>query len=186
MYYAQTVKENGQLSFWTKSEKVAKHQKFENIFQDDEIQISDIDGQAYLKEKCPMYSEQEKIDNAKQTILFNLSQVANDKYNSNHIFSETAGFEINANQKAVDNISNLMESTRAKSRTTLPIQFIGYDNNVYEITFDKLEQMKHEILDSLSRIQEKKWEIRESINNNNNLAELEEMASFEWYFQDKF
>lgn len=73
----------------------------------------------------------------------------------------SAGFEINADETANQNISSLIISMEATGTET--VRFCAYDNSFHEVTLAQLKTLQLEIIANAQAIRQMKWVLREQI-----------------------
>ena len=82
--------------------------------------------------------------------------------NGNASCFSSLGFEINADEAANRNISNLIYALERTGQET--VQFCAFDNCFHEVSLAGLKTMKLEIICHMHGIYRRKWELREHIN----------------------
>ena len=82
--------------------------------------------------------------------------------NGNASCFSSLGFEINADEAANRNISNLIYALERTGQET--VQFCAFDNTFHEVSLAGLQTMKLEIISHVHGIYRRKWEFREHIN----------------------
>ena len=86
----------------------------------------------------------------------------------------SAGFEINADDTAARNISNLIVALEETDRET--VYFCAYDNTFHAVTLPQLRAMRLEIIDNAEAIYQMKWIWRNRINAAETIEELDAIA----------
>lgn len=132
----------------------SENQIFE--YEDDEIEQC-FDGNWYEKGHAP----KKPLEDARSGKLSELNAAFETA--SDHAHCQTSvGFEINADDTAARNISNLIVALEETERTT--VQFCAYDNTFHEVTLPQLKTMRLEIIGNAEAIYQKKWSLRNRIN----------------------
>lgn len=108
-----------------------------------DVEQSEVDGCWYLKDMCPHYTDEEKLNNAKAEKLAQLKAISQ-KYTVNDCdemyITSSLGYAINADKTAQDNIRGLIE---AHEETDL-IKYKLYDNTFKDVTIADLKIMLKE------------------------------------------
>lgn len=86
----------------------------------------------------------------------------------------SVGFEINADDTAARNISNLIVALEETDRET--VYFCAYDNTFHAVTLPQLRAMRLEIIDNAEAIYQMKWILRNQINGAETIEELGAIA----------
>ena len=90
--------------------------------------------------------------------------------NGNASCFSSLGFEINADEAANRNISNLIYALERTGQET--VQFCAFDNCFHEVTLTQLKTMKLEIITNAQSVYRWKWALREKINTAGTMDEL--------------
>lgn len=106
-----------------------------------DVEQSEIDGQWYLTEKCPHYSDEEKLQNAKADKLAELSKIADnyDQYKcpiDMYIISST-GFKVDADIRSQANMQGLVLVLPAGGTT----RYKDFNNEFQTVSKEQLEVM---------------------------------------------
>ena len=95
-------------------------------------------------------------------------KMAFEEASANAHFMSSAGFEINADEKANRNIEGLVLVLKPEESTL----FRSYDNSFHKVTKEQLEMMRKEIAVNSQRLCQIKWQIEAAIDVAETLDEL--------------
>lgn len=116
-------------------------------------------GEFYLQGHAP----KPMLDEVKKDKLSELNRIFEQiSENGNASCFSSLGFEINADEAANRNISNLIYALERTGQET--VQFCAFDNTFHEVSLAGLQTMKLEIISHMHGIYRRKWELREHIN----------------------
>lgn len=128
-----------------------------------DVEQSEVDGQWYLKDLCPHYSDEEKLNNAKTDKLAQLKAISQ-RYTINDCdemyLTSSLGYAINADKTAQDNIRGLIE---AHEETDL-IKYKLYDNSFKNVTIADLKIMLKECAQNGENLYTQKFLYQSQIN----------------------
>lgn len=137
------------------------------------VEKSEIDGQWYLADKCPHYSDNEKLEKAKTEKLSELKALCHnfdDKLVNNDMFViSSLGFKVNADLRSQNNIKGLI----AVNADT--VNFIDYNNEIHKLTQKDLNTLLIECSKNGENLYMQKWAYAEKINACKTIAELEKI-----------
>ena len=101
-----------------------------------DVEQSEVDGQWYLSSKCPHYSDEKKLENAKADKLAELTVITskfdNQLVNTDMIIKSSLGFSINADLRSQLNIHRLINIG------TEPVSFVIADNTTADLSLAQL------------------------------------------------
>lgn len=136
-----------------------------------DVEQSEIDGQWYLKDLCPHYSDEEKLNNAKTAKLAQLKAISQ-RYTINDCdemyLTSSLGYAINADKTAQDNIRGLIE---AHEETDL-IKYKLYDNSFKDVTIADLKIMLKECAQNGENLYTQKFLYQSKINDCTSIDEV--------------
>ena len=128
-----------------------------------DVEQSEVDGQWYLAENCPHYTDAEKLANAKTEKLAAFSTYANrfDQYKCNemYVISSIGGYKFNADIRSQTNMQGLIDVMT--DDTTL---YKDYDNEFRTMTKSDLVTLKEECLKNGQNLYQQKWHMQNKIN----------------------
>lgn len=158
--FYKEIKNNGQIIGFTIGAELAYKIGLDlnNYLNPEDIQQSDKDFNYYLKELCPMKTEEDKFNEAKQNKLSELHNAAESALKTAGVKS-SLGFKIDANEDAVRNLNGLVDIGHND------VSFCDYDNVIHEhITAEQVKIMRNEVLLNGQNLYAQKWTIRQQIN----------------------
>ena len=177
--YVKDIDENGKCS------QTAETNDFEWLksigFIQKDVEQSEIDGQWYLTEKCPHYSDEEKLNNAKAAKLAELTAITskfdNQLVNTDMIIKSSLGFSINADLRSQNNLRGLI------AVGVEPVNFATADNSVKSLTLEQLNTLLAECIENGQYLYKQKWAYRAQINACTTKEELESIT-FDFKMKD--
>lgn len=98
------------------------------------------------------------LDELKESYLESL-KIQFNQFIENAVLDTDLGFKINANMRAALDIDGLIETTNDV------VNFCDANNVFHEVSLNDLKKMKHDILVYHQKLYQKKWQIRDMINN---------------------
>lgn len=140
---------------------------------------SEIDGQWYLTDKCPHYSDDEKLNNAKTAKLNELNTIASryDSYKCNdmYITSSIGGYRFNADSRSQTNLKGLISVLDdVKS-----VAYKDYDNEFQSLNKEQMQIIFSECILNGQNLYKQKWDYSEKIKT---CETIEELNSIEFNF----
>ena len=160
-YFYEKIYDDGHLGNFTESAEYAYNSGWDienNYISIEDTQQSDINGWTYRKEVCPMKTEEDKFNEAKQNKLSELRNAVASAFKTAGVKS-SLGFKIDANEDAVRNLNGLVDIGHND------VSFCDYDNVIHEhITAEQVKTMRNEVLLNGQNLYAQKWTIRQQIN----------------------
>lgn len=161
VYFYEKIYEDGHLGSFTPSAELAYKSGWDienNYISIEDTQQSDINGWTYRKELCPMKTEEDKFNEAKQNKLSELKNAVASAFKTAGVKS-SLGFKIDANEDAVRNLNGLVDIGHNN------VSFCDYDNVIHEhVTAEQVKTMRNEVLLNGQNLYAQKWTIRQQIN----------------------
>ena len=160
VYFYEKIYPDGHLGSFTQSAELAYKSGWDienNYIAISDTQQSDINGWTYRKELCPMKTEEDKFNEAKQNKLSELKQKADSALNGAYVVS-SLGFKADANPAAVRDLEGLV-IIGADS-----VMFCDYENNFHPLKKEQVLTLQREILLNGQNLYAQKWTIRQQIN----------------------
>ena len=161
VYFYDELLSNGQLRNFSLSAEYAYKRGWDiehNYIAIEDTQVSDIDDNLYRKDLCPMKTEEDKFNEAKQNKLSELRNAVASAFKTAGVKS-SLGFKIDANEDAVRNLNGLVDIGHND------VSFCDYDNVIHEhITAEQVKTMRNEVLLNGQNLYAQKWTIRQQIN----------------------
>ena len=137
-------------------------------YEDNQIEQG-CDGKWYLTGHAP----KKPLEEVRAAKLAELNAAFITASETAHCMS-SAGCEINADDTAARNISNLIVALEETDRET--VYFCAYDNTFHAVTLPQLRAMRLEIIDNAEAIYQMKWIWRDRINAAETIEELDAIA----------
>ena len=138
-----------------------------------DIEQSEIDGQWYLSDKCPHYSDDEKLNNAKTAKLIELNTIASqyDSYKRNdmYITSSVGGYRFNADIRSQTNLQGLI-SGLGDVKT---VAYKDYDNEFQSLTKEQMQIILSECILNSQNLYKQKWDYADKIKACKTVEELD-------------
>lgn len=131
----------------------------------DDVEQSEVNGYYYPKELCPMKTEEDKFNEAKQNKLSELKKTADSALNGAFVVS-SLGFKADANPAAVRDLEGLV-IIGADS-----VMFCDYENNFHPLNKEQVLTLQREILLNGQNLYAQKWTYRASVNAAETVDEL--------------
>lgn len=160
VYFYEKIYEDGHLGSFTQSAELAYKSGWDiehNYIAIEDTQQSDINGWTYRKELCPMKTEEDKFNEAKQNKLSELKKTADSALNGAYVVS-SLGFKADANPAAVRDLEGIV-IIGADS-----VMFCDYENNFHPLNKEQVLTLQREILLNGQNLYAQKWTIRQQIN----------------------
>lgn len=166
LVYYEKMYPDGHLGSFTKSAKLAyKFGWFDNSIPEEDLEVSDVNGFYYPKELCPMKTEEDKFNEAKQNKLSELKKTADSALNGAYVVS-SLGFKADANPAAVRDLEGLV-IIGADS-----VMFCDYENNFHPLNKEQVLTLQREILLNGQNLYAQKWNYRVAVNAAKTVDEL--------------
>lgn len=166
LVYYEKMYPDGHLGSFTKSPELAyKFGWFDNSIPEEDLKVSDINGWTYRKEVCPMKTDEDKFNEAKQNKLSELKRSADSALNGAYVVS-SLGFKADANPAAVRDLEGLV-IIGADS-----VMFCDYENNFHPLNKEQVLTIQREILLNGQNLYAQKWTYRAAVNAAENLEQL--------------
>lgn len=168
VYFYDKLYSNGRLGSYTESAQTAYISGWDiehNYIPIADTQISDIDDWPYRKELCPMKTEEDKFNEAKQNKLSELKKTADSALNGAYVVS-SLGFKADANPAAVRDLEGLV-IIGADS-----VMFCDYENNFHPLNKEQVLTIQREILLNGQNLYAQKWNYRAAVNAAETVDEL--------------
>ena len=169
VYFYEKIYDDGHLGSFTQSAELAYKSGWDienNYISIEDTQQSDINGWTYRKELCPMKTDEDKFNEAKQNKLSELHNAAESALKTAGIKS-SLGFKIDANEKAVRDLNGLVEIGHND------VSFCDYDNVIHDhITAEQVKTMRKEVLLNGQNLYAQKWNYRAAVNAAETVDEL--------------
>ena len=168
VYFYEKIYEDGHLGSFTQSAELAYKSGWDienNYISIEDTQQSDINGWTYRKELCPMKTEEDKFNEAKQNKLSELKKTADSALNGAYVVS-SLGFKADANPAAVRDLEGLV-IIGADS-----VMFCDYENNFHPLTKEQVLTLQREILLNGQNLYAQKWTYRAAVNAAETLEQL--------------
>lgn len=128
-----------------------------------DVEQSEIDNCWYLNEKCPHYTEEEKLEKAKADKLAELDSIASqfDSYKCDTMFitSSVGGYRFNADIRSQTNLQGLI-SVLDDSQTTL---YKDYDNEFRTLNKEQMQTIFNECILNGQNLYATKWKYQAQI-----------------------
>ena len=135
-----------------------------------DVEQSEVDGQWYLTEKCPHYSDDKKLEKAKSEKLSELTAITskfdNQLVNTDMIIKSSLGFSINADLRSQNNLRGLI------AVGVEPVNFMDATNSVKSLTLEQLNVLLSECAQNGQHLYLLKWQYREQIEQAQTVEEL--------------
>lgn len=135
-----------------------------------DVEQSEVDGQWYLSDKCPHYSDDKKLEKAKTEKLSELTSVCHnfdDKLVNNDMYViSSLGFKVNADLRSQNNLRGLI------AVGVEPVNFMTADNSVKSLTLEQLNVLLSECAQNGQHLYILKWRYREQIEQAKTVKEL--------------
>lgn len=158
VYFYEKMYPDGHLGSFTRSAELAyKFGWFDNSIPEEDLKVSDINGWTYRKELCPMKTEQDKFNEAKQNKLSELKTKADQTLDNAYVIS-SLGFKADANPVAVRDLEGLVIIG------TDSVMFCDYDNEFHPLNKEQVLTLQREVLLNGQNMYAQKWTIRQQIN----------------------
>jgi hypothetical protein len=168
VYFYEKIYEDGHLGAFTKSAEFAYKLGWDienNYIPISDTQQSDINGWTYRKEVCPMKTDEDKFNEAKQNKLSELKKTADSALNGAYVVS-SLGFKADANPAAVRDLEGLV-IIGADS-----VMFCDYENNFHPLNKEQVLTLQKEILLNGQNLYAQKWNYRAAVNAAETLEQL--------------
>lgn len=140
-----------------------------------DVEQSEVDGQWYLAEKCPHYSDDEKLNNAKTEKLNELNTIASqyDSYKCEdmYITSSVGGYRFNADIRSQNNLQGLI-SVLDDVKT---VAYKDYDNEFQSLNKEQMQTIFSECILNGQNLYKQKWGYAEKIKACETIEELEKI-----------
>ena len=126
-----------------------------------DVEQSEVDGCWYLTAKCPHYTDEEKLVNAKTAKVKELVALT-DKFeenkNNDMFFTSSLGFRVNGDRRTRSNIEDLIQFS-----AEFPVDYRDYDNKIEKVSKEDLEVMLAEHIENGHNLYAQKWEYEQKI-----------------------
>ena len=168
VYFYEKIYPDGHLGSFTQSAELAYKSGWDienNYIPISDTQQSDINGWTYRKELCPMKTEEDKFNEAKQNKLSELKKTADSALNGAFVVS-SLGFKADANPAAVRDLEGLV-IIGADS-----VMFCDYENNFHPLNKEQVLTLQREILLNGQNLYAQKWNYRAAVNAAETVDEL--------------
>lgn len=166
LVYYEKMYEDGHLGSFTKSPELAyKFGWFNNSILESDLKVSDINGWTYRKDVCPMKTDEDKFNEAKQNKLSELKKTADSALNGAFVVS-SLGFKADATPAAVRDLEGLV-IIGADS-----VMFCDYENNFHPLNKEQVLTLQREILLNGQNLYAQKWTYRAAVNAAETVDEL--------------
>ena len=151
--------EDGRLGNMTQSAERAYKRGWDlsNNIPIEDVQVSDINYGYYPKELCPMKTEEDKFNEAKQNKLSELKTKADQTLDNAYVIS-SLGFKADANPVAVRDLEGLVIIGSDS------VMFCDYDNEFHPLNKEQVLTLQREVLLNWQNMYAQKWTIRQQIN----------------------
>lgn len=160
VYFYEKIYEDGHLGSFTQSAELAYKSGWDiknNYIPISDTQQSDINGWTYRKELCPMKTDEDKFNEAKQNKLSELKKTADSALNGAYVVS-SLGFKADANPVAVRDLEGLVIIGIDS------VMFCDYDNEFHPLNKEQVLTLQREVLLNGQNMYAQKWTIRQQIN----------------------
>lgn len=159
--------EDGRLGNMTQSAERAYKRGWDlsNNIPVEDVQVSDINHGYYPKDLCPMKTDEDKFNEAKQNKLSELKKTADSALNGAYVVS-SLGFKADANPAAVRDLEGLV-IIGADS-----VMFCDYENNFHPLNKEQVLTLQREILLNGQNLYAQKWNYRAAVNAAETVDEL--------------
>lgn len=160
VYFYEKIYEDGHLGSFTQSAELAYKSGWDienNYISIEDTKQSDINGWTYRKELCPMKTEEDKFNEAKQNKLSELKQKADSALNGAFVVS-SLGFKADANPAAVRDLEGLAIIGADT------VMFCDFYNEFHPLNKEQVLTLQREILLNGQNLYAQKWTIRQQIN----------------------
>lgn len=168
VYFYEKIYEDGHLGSFTQSAELAYKAGWDienNYISIEDTQQSDINGWTYRKELCPMKTDEDKFNEAKQNKLSELKKTADSALNGAYVVS-SLGFKADATPAAVRDLEGLV-IIGADS-----VMFCDYENNFHPLNKEQVLTLQREILLNGQNLYAQKWTYRAAVNAAETVDEL--------------
>ena len=176
VYFYEKIYEDGHLGSFTPSAELAYKSGWDiehNYISIEDTQQSDINGWTYRKELCPMKTEEDKFNEAKQNKLSELKQKADSALNGAYVDS-SLGFRADANTTAVRDLEGLVIIADSS------IMFCDFNNEFHALTKEQVQTLQREVLLNGQNLYAQKWTFRNRIESAESIEDLNDIQiSFE-------
>lgn len=151
--------EDGRLGNMTQSAERAYKRGWDlsNNIPIEDVQVSDINYGYYPKELCPMKTDEDKFNEAKQNKLSELKRSADSALNGAYVVS-SLGFKADANTTAVRDLEGLV-TIGADT-----VMFCDFYNEFHALTKEQVQTLQREVLLNGQNLYAQKWGFRQQIN----------------------
>lgn len=164
-----TIQENGKCLDVGEGTNTERYKAFGMVERD--VEKSEIDNCWYLTEKCPHYTDEEKLEKAKTEKLVELTSITskfdNQLVNTDMIIKSSLGFSINADLRSQNNLKGLI------AVGVEPVNFMTADNSVQSLTLEQLNTLLNECALNGQSLYLQKWAYKARIENAQTKEELE-------------
>ena len=160
VYFYEKIYEDGHLGSFTQSAELAYKSGWDienNYILISNTQQSDINGWTYRKELCPMKTDEDKFNEAKQNKLSELKKKSLDALENGYIDS-SLGFKADANTTAVRDLEGLAIIGADT------VMFCDFYNEFHALTKEQVLTLQKEVLLNGQNLYAQKWTIRQQIN----------------------
>ena len=168
VYFYEKMYPDGHLGSFTQSAELAYKSGWDienNYISIEDTQQSDINRWTYRKDLCPMKTEEDKFNEAKQNKLSELKKTADSALNGAYVVS-SLGFKADANPAAVRDLEGLV-IIGADS-----VMFCDYENNFHPLNKEQVLTLQREILLNGQNLYAQKWNYRAAVNAAETLEQL--------------
>lgn len=167
VYFYENIYDDGHLGSFTQSAELAYKSGWDlnNYIAISDTQQSDINGWTYRKELCPMKTEEDKFNEAKQNKLSELKKTADSALNGAYVVS-SLGFKADANPAAVRDLEGLVIIGNGS------VMFCDYENNFHPLNKEQVLTLQREILLNGQNLYAQKWNYRAAVNAAETLEQL--------------
>ena len=140
-----------------------------------DVEQSEVDGQWYLTAKCPHYTDEEKLNNAKTAKLNELNTIASqyDSYKCNdmYITSSVGGYRFNADIRSQTNLQGLISGLD----DVKTVAYKDYDNEFQSLTKEQMQTIFSECILNSQNLYKQKWDYADKIKACKTVEELEKI-----------
>lgn len=158
LVYYEKMYPDGHLGSFTKSAELAyKFGWFENSISEEDLEVSDINGWTYLKDKCPHKTQEMLLTEARNNKLSELKKKSLDALENGYIDS-SLGFKADANTTAVRDLEGLV-TIGADT-----VMFCDFDNEFHPLNKEQVLTLQREVLLNGQNLYAQKWGFRQQIN----------------------
>ena len=158
LVYFEKMYPDGHLGSFTKSAELAyKFGWFDNSIPEEDLEVSDINGWTYLKDKCPHKTPETLLTEARNNKLSELKKKSLEALETAYVDS-SLGFRVDANTTAVRDLEGLVIIADSS------VMFCDFYNEYHALTKEQVLTLQRDVLLNGQNLYAQKWGFRQQIN----------------------